>query len=127
LPVIPPDVVSARMADLTAVVAQRGLCTDFGRFSTDAEYRDRWNPASEPGASAVRERESYVAAARAVCVGAGCPVVAPCLEMTLRLETGRGRASHGIAGGTAPWERRSLIRQRSRAAARAAEPAGVAS
>jgi hypothetical protein len=119
LPEIPPEVGAARTDHLTAVVAGRGLCTDPVRYAHDPEYRDRWSP-REPRGNAKRDRAVYLVRARAVCKGAGCTVVAECLEMTLRAESESGE-SHGISGATAPWERRELIAQRKQFAAQRAQ------
>jgi hypothetical protein len=127
LPEVPPEVEAARTDHLTAVVAERGLCTDDARYAGDPEYRDRWSP-REPRGNAKRDRAVYLVRARAVCKGAGCMVVAECLEMTLRSESESGE-SHGIAGATTPWERRELIAQRQQLASQrrqTAELAGVA-
>jgi hypothetical protein len=47
----------------------------------------------------------------------GCTVAEECLELALRIEAQTG-ASHGIWGGTAPGERRALLRERAKAASR---------
>jgi Transcription factor WhiB len=85
----------------TAVLSHRvgaaGLCSD----AAD----DRCYP-SIPGQARGRLAEY----ARARCLG--CTVIEECLELALRIEAQKKDSSHGIWGGTAPWERRDLIEAR---------------
>jgi len=93
-----------------------GLCSDSGS--------DRWFPPEPPIDPADgRARQGYEQYARAVCLG--CPVMAECRELALRIESQPGIQAHGIWGGLAPWERDRLRRRGSRAATRRA--AAVAS
>jgi hypothetical protein len=66
---------------------------------------DDWFPAEPVGDSG---RAAYEATAREKC--AGCPVSDACLLLTLRAESGYAVQPHGISGGLAPWERKSLLR-----------------
>jgi WhiB family redox-sensing transcriptional regulator len=72
---------------------------------------DDWFP-NEPQQSCEKARAAYVEKARGLC--AGCPVVAECLELTLRIEAEPYVIPHGIFGGLAPWERQKLLRNRRR-------------
>ncbi len=63
-----------------------------------------WFPA-EPGRGyQPGRRAQYEARARALC--RVCPVELECLELAIRRE-GPARG-HGIAGGTAPWQRQAI-------------------
>jgi hypothetical protein len=64
---------------------------------------DDWFP-SEPASYQRRARERYEARARALC--RFCPAGVECLELAI-LREGRMRG-HGIAGGTAPWQRQAI-------------------
>ena len=62
-----------------------------------------------------RARRQYAEYARAACLG--CSVIEECLELALRIEARPRNGSHGVWGGTAPWERAAMIRARRRSAA----------
>ncbi len=63
-----------------------------------------WFPA-EPGRGyQLRRRAQYEARAQALC--RFCPVEIECLELAIRRE-GPARG-HGVAGGTAPWQRQAI-------------------
>jgi hypothetical protein len=63
-----------------------------------------WFPA-EPG-SGYRPKARARYEARAVALCRGCPVAVECLELAM-LREGPARG-HGIAGGTAPWQRQAV-------------------
>lgn len=98
-------VVDVRRAsiDVLSALASAGSCAT-------APDPDAWHP-TEPRREEIAEsgRAEYVALARTLC--AGCPAADACLELALRMEARTGR-SHGVWGGTAPWEREQLIRAR---------------
>lgn len=73
---------------------------------------DRWFPEPPPTWDQAARR-AYVATAQTLC--GGCPVIAECLELTLRDESKHGITPTGIAGGRVPWERKSIARFRRRA------------
>jgi hypothetical protein len=85
----------------TAVLSHRvraaGLCSD----AAD----DRCYP-SIPG----QARHRLAEYARARCLG--CTVIEECLELALRIEAQKKDSSYGIWGGTAPWERKAMLRAR---------------
>lgn len=62
----------------------------------------------EPPARLPADRATYEAKARALC--AGCPLAMQCLTGELERMAG-DRATWGILGGSAPWERRSLVHE----------------
>jgi WhiB family redox-sensing transcriptional regulator len=102
----PPRSVSAS-TEPTSVLAKRvhirGLCI---AAKVDSAT-DPWFPVTEVEDELVRR-------ARWAC--AGCPVIAECRELTLRIESRLpDSAIHGIFGALAPHERRTLIRARRRA------------
>ncbi len=107
----PPPGAATVTSEPTPVLAKqvnsRGLCT---RARIDAE-NDPWFPAT-------RVEADLEVLARRAC--AGCPVMAECLELTLRTESQfkdqRSRIN-GIFGGRAPHERIALLQAR-----RAGEP-----
>ncbi|MET8140004.1 WhiB family transcriptional regulator [Sphaerisporangium sp. NPDC005288] len=110
--------------DLHRRVLAGGLCVG-------TEEPDAWFPREPPeftGGSAealAEKRAAYEAIALDLC--GPCPVRAECLELALREEIVLPRTwVHGIRGGTAPWQRLNLIRQRQRAAQRKAAGAGRA-
>jgi len=85
---------------LSDLVAERGKCA---ATNVTAES-DPWFPVTE----LPRELENQ---ARKAC--AGCPVVASCLELTLRMERDLRRSEiNGCFGGRAPHERVELLRAR---------------
>jgi hypothetical protein len=81
-------------------------------------------PCAQPGAAPddwfpkiptdPRGRERYEFTARALC--RFCPVELLCLERAIQLEG--PRPGHGIAGGTAPWQRQAIKASRGMAARR---------
>jgi WhiB family redox-sensing transcriptional regulator len=77
---------------------------------------DAWFP-HEPHAERTNERAAYETAARELC--ADCPLIAACLEQALTDESQYGIHSHGIFGGTAPWQRENMLRAVRRNAAKA--------
>jgi hypothetical protein len=95
-----PDVTGMSGEALQRRVAAAAKCAG----SCDDEI---WFPASMLGHSA---RDKYAAHARAACLG--CAVAGECLELALRAEDRLGGGSYGVAGATAPWERRQMIRSR---------------
>lgn len=110
----PPAVAELRPATLADRVMGAARCAG------DVDDR-RWQPQGN-GVRHTRQAER----ARAAC--AGCPVVQECLELGLRIESQRGSGGpRGIRGGTAPWERRELIRQRRNAASTPGTAEAVAS
>jgi hypothetical protein len=98
LPARPPGGAAAALS--TAVLSRRvgaaGLCSD--------SNSDRWFPQRMLGWKA---RVQYAAYARAACLG--CSVIEECLELALRIEARPRNGSHGVWGGTAPWERAAMI------------------
>lgn len=99
---LPESINTVSTAVLEARVYARGLCT-IARPTAD---NDPWDLESE-------RAEKAIPAARKAC--AGCPVIAECLEWTLREEaTIQAHHIHGARAGLAPAERRELIKQRSR-------------
>ena len=97
LPSQPPQTLT--MAELTARVDARGMCT--------GTANDAWHPEDDPTTD--EGRADYEATARGLC--RGCPVQDECLILALRTEARRGVESHGIWGGTAPWERKRMLRR----------------
>jgi hypothetical protein len=95
----------AVLALSTLVLARRaglaGKCSDCGD--------DTWFP-PEPAAGVDAERAAYEDYAREACYG--CPVLAECRELAVRIESRPGAEPHGIAGGLAPWQREPLARAR---------------
>lgn len=88
------------VAALAKSVNAHGLCT---RVAVTAEF-DPWFPATEVP-------EDLERLARRVC--AGCPVIAECREMTLRVESDLSESRIvGIFGALAPHERMVMIRAR---------------
>jgi hypothetical protein len=81
----------------------------------DANPED-WFP-HEPQAERPVERAAYEQAARELC--AGCPLAVECLETELLIAS-RGGGTHGIFGGTAPWQRKVMLRNERRRANRMA-------
>jgi WhiB family transcriptional regulator, redox-sensing transcriptional regulator len=77
----------------------------------DANPED-WFP-HEPQADRPTERAAYEQTARQLC--AGCPIAVECLEKELLVA-----GTHGVFGGTAPWERRAMRRNALRRANRMA-------
>jgi hypothetical protein len=83
---------------------------ELSRLVTAAEGR----PCAAPGAdpedwfpeiqTGPQGRERYEFTARALC--RFCPVQIACLEQAIQLEG--SRLGHGIAGGTAPWQRQAI-------------------
>lgn len=73
---------------------------------------DTWFP-PEPQAERPNERANYVRDARKLCQG--CPLIAECLQRELGVAVRTG-STHGIFGGTAPWERKSMLRNAQRRA-----------
>lgn len=64
---------------------------------------DEWFPA-EPAGYHPRARAKYEARALALC--RFCPVALECLELAIQREG--PKRGHGIAGGTAPWQRKAI-------------------
>lgn len=95
-------------ATLRQRIAEYGDCLD----SPDP---DEWFPAEPRPEEA---RAAYEQDARELC--ADCPVIAECLERALRIESIPYVLPHGIFGGTAPWTRQAINRNRMRRAHRAA-------
>lgn len=93
----PPSasVLGLRTATLSHRVGLAGKCSD----AAD----DRWYP----DFSRLRSYQRQAAYARAACLG--CPVIEECLELALRIESQVPGKPHGVWGGTAPYERRSMI------------------
>jgi Transcription factor WhiB len=94
--------------------------SELSRLVTAATRR----PCAQPGAdpedwfpevqASSRGRERYEFTARALC--RFCPVELLCLELALRQEG--PQPGHGIAGGTAPWQRQAIKASRGLAARR---------
>jgi hypothetical protein len=80
----------------------------------DANPED-WFP-HEPQTERPAERTAYEQTARNLC--ASCPLAAKCLETELLIAS-RGGGTHGIFGGTAPWQRQNMLRTARRHAAKA--------
>ncbi|GAA4522841.1 hypothetical protein GCM10023191_102320 [Actinoallomurus oryzae] len=91
-------------ATLRQRIAEYGDCLE-------APEPDEWFP-NEP--TSEEARTAYEQTARELC--ADCPVIAECLERALRLEAVPYVVPHGIFGGTAPWTRRAINRNRRRRA-----------
>ena len=91
-------------------IGAAGLCAGLGG--------DRWFP-PEPQFNPAdgRARRGYEVYARAVCLG--CPVLAECGELALRIEARPGIEAHGVWDGLAPWERDRIRRHRRDVARRA--------
>ncbi|WP_068929337.1 WhiB family transcriptional regulator [Planobispora rosea] len=103
-------------AALSRAVTTRGACLDSS--NPDAWFPPEPNPSGgeSPEALAIR-RADYEHTARQLC--GPCPVRAQCLELALREEHDLPQTwFHGIRGGKAPWQRRSMVRRRRQAAAR---------
>ncbi|WP_181871511.1 WhiB family transcriptional regulator [Sphaerisporangium album] len=82
---------------------------------------------SSTGAAPKHWRRSALRTRRSLDLCGPCPVRAECLELALREEIVLPRTwVHGIRGGTVPWQRLNLIRQRQRAVQREAAGAGRA-
>jgi len=92
-------------AELQTVDLEEIVLGEPGRPCVAADANpDDWFP-DEPGTGNQGcARSLYQALALQLC--RGCPVAPECLELTLRRE-GLGRG-HGIAGGTAPWQRQQV-------------------
>lgn len=73
---------------------------------------ERYFPA-EPPADQPLDRRMYEVKARDLC--AGCPFAVQCLTNELTRMAEGDRATWGILGGTAPWERRRMVRNSLRA------------
>lgn len=117
----PPPGRPSRIATLTSSELSARIDTS-GTCSGTAD--DAWHPEDDP--TTEEGRAEYEAIARALC--RDCPVKAECLILALRTEARSGVESHGIWGGTAPWERKRMIRRTKRRAARraaAVDSAGV--
>jgi hypothetical protein len=67
----------------------------------------------EPPAEYPTARAGFEAKARALC--AGCPFAIQCLTGELERMADGDRATWGILGGSAPWERRRLVKNSRRA------------
>jgi hypothetical protein len=91
--------------DLQSRTERQGLCT------RDPDHADDWF-LPEPHATSRRARAAYEREAERLC--GPCPVRAECLELALRNEA--ERASWGVWGGLAPWQRNSLVAARRRVA-----------
>ena len=93
---------------------------ELSRLVTAAAHR----PCAQPGVSpddyfpevpaSPRGREQYEFTARALC--RFCPVELLCLELAIRQEG--PQRGHGIAGGTAPWQRQAIKASRGMAVRR---------
>jgi hypothetical protein len=125
MPNIFAPVLKSVCAQSTAVlrrcVAVKGACV--GTSNPDA-----WFPSEPPQFNGdtpealADKRAAYEEVARTLC--GTCTVRAECLELALREEAVLPRTwLHGVRGGTAPWQRLNLIRQRQRAAQRDADRA----
>jgi len=69
---------------------------------------------AEPPASRPDDRDAFEMKARSLC--AGCPFAVRCLtneltRMATSSRTGGDRDTWGILGGTAPWERKNMLRK----------------
>lgn len=108
---------AATTAELARNVTTRGACV--GTATPDAWFPpEPVRSGSESAETVAARRGDYENTARALC--AGCPVLAECLELALREETGLPRTwIHGIRGGTAPWRRENIIESRKRRIRRA--------
>ena len=98
--VVHHSVTALPAAELERIVhdASRRPCAAPGASPED------WFP-DEPGSGyQPRARARYEARALALC--RGCPVAVECLELTMLREG--PRRGHGIAGGTAPWQRQGI-------------------
>jgi Transcription factor WhiB len=109
-----PQVISLPTRVLSQRTGVAGLCAGAGG--------DRWfAPEPQFNPADGRARRGYQQYARAVCPG--CPVMAECRELALRLEAQPRVAAHGVWGGLAPWERDRIRRRRREAARRNAAKA----
>lgn len=73
---------------------------------------DRYFP-HEPPAEQGDARLAFEMKARALC--SGCPFAVQCLTNELERMADGERATWGILGGSAPWERRRLVKNSRRA------------
>ncbi|WP_158642406.1 WhiB family transcriptional regulator [Actinomadura sp. WAC 06369] len=96
---IPREIASLTLSQLSETVTDSGTCV--------GTADDRWHPDVEP--TGERGRAEYESHARKVC--ADCPVRSQCLLLALKTESQYGVQSHGIWGGTAPWERERMLRR----------------
>jgi hypothetical protein len=110
------SVTSLPTAVLARRVLRRGHCVG-GADPDDWFPPEPWAypAARDPqGEGAARARAAYEAKARAAC--GGCPVIASCLEMALRVEANLPATScYGVFGATAPWERQEMLEARAAA------------
>lgn len=109
IPQISKEIAALTMSQLTGIVNSSGLCSG-------TPDDDRWHPDVEPKTD--HGRAEYEANARKACVG--CPAKAACLLLALRTESRPKVKSHGVWGGTAPWERERMLRRIKRRADAAA-------
>jgi Transcription factor WhiB len=104
----------ARELSRLVMAATRRPCAAYGAnpedwFRPEPRRRDY---AGEQAYAAECERYEY--AARALC--RFCPVELACLERAIQQEG--ARPGHGVAGGTAPWQRQAIKASRGMAVAR---------
>jgi hypothetical protein len=114
-----PDGARQNTENQRRAVNQYGICV--GSADPDAWFPPEPIRSGHDDADAVAARKaSYEQTAKTLC--AGCPVRNECLALALREEADLPPSwIHGVRGGTAPWERQNMRRNRQRAAARRAE------
>ena len=90
-------------------VAARGKCNPSGAAMTVTASDFQVSAVDDPWFPPTQVEADLEALARKAC--GGCPVMASCLELTLRTEQRTGDFD-GLAGGLAPHERRALSKTR---------------
>lgn len=105
--------------EATAVLAKRvstrGKCSPTGGGMTVNASQFVVDDDNDPWFPVTQDEASLEVLARRAC--RGCPVVASCLELTLRAESRTPRDIHGIVAALAPHERRALVQARTGRAA----------
>ncbi len=102
-------------AVLAKQVSTRGKCSPTGGGMTVNAGQFAVNDNDDPWFPVTQDEAELEVLARRAC--RGCPVMASCLELTLRTESRTPRDIHGIAAGLAPHERRALVQARTGRAA----------
>ncbi len=105
--------------EATAVLAKRvgtrGKCSPAGGGMTVHAGQFAVGDDNDPWFPVTRDETELEQLARRAC--RGCPVMASCLELTLRTESRTPGDIDGLAAGLAPHERRALVQARTGRAA----------